>query len=330
MAERETESRTSPRPETEAPIRSASLASRFRARIGATKYSRLLAKARARLNAYRKNRVLNVNTVKGFVLEATASELPQVQRAMSRARAAAAAMGVDPHTIRLTTDVTDVVRGPGGRGGGRGELSDGVIYGLRRRDASRPRPRADEAAVPGVDEIVVFAFVETKVGGQAGKLAVESGEWGQVERTRARLETGDVTIDGVPYPSKNIFLPADFGRRLQVVGVVPRRHPPEQVSRLREDLAGRRSRDAPHGDPQGRDAVIAESYLSDAEAYQISEHIMESLAQSQAATATSTVSPNDRAVSRSRRGTSRSSAPSPPPEPAVEETPEPPSTRRRP
>ena len=158
--------------------------------------------------------------VKGVILEQYAVHSPEVTAVVETFRRTAHLYDVDPRSVRVTTSVTDVVL-PGRDQG----LSDGVIYGVRWLGSSRPLPRADERTSRRA-HVVVLGFIETKTTGQARELIQEgdASQRGQLERTRARLETGAVTIDGVRYRADQIFSSVDFGRPLKVIAAVPGDH----------------------------------------------------------------------------------------------------------
>ena len=229
----------------------------LQALIGPSAYSRAVTYARARLRAFRTpgKRDGAVHAVKGAVLESTVPHLPAVQAEVRRAAELAEAMGVDPATVTFVHGASDRV-GPSS-----GELGDGLVVGVRHPDAAPPLPHADVPA--GGGELVVFTVIESKAAGSIGKIGRESGQWGQAERTRARLETGAVTVDGRRH--EQVLVPADFGRRLRVVAVVPK----GTTARVRRNLRDRLR------DEQGRDATVIEAAYTDDEAFAIAESLLE-------------------------------------------------------
>ncbi len=238
---------------------------KFKQRIGEkTRYPELVDKIRPLADRYRnakdaEERRRIVHQAKGYVLESTIRQTHAHKRAMHRARQEAESFGVDPKSVRFTTDVKDgIVRSDGTRFDA--ELTDGVIVGTRTDPAT------------GRSETVAMAIYEAKSAGSVRKLVIEHGQPGQFERSRARMETGDVRIDGTWIPEPDLKVPADFQGRTQLVGIVPAGLTDRKKANLTNHLTQGSETNITRN--QQRDFALGESFATDRQMFRWAERII--------------------------------------------------------
>jgi hypothetical protein len=254
----------------------------LRQQLGKSRYEVLKRKAKSYLKRYReatatKERKSVIDTVKGYIFESLIPKLGIHERMIRRSKHLAKMAGVDPESLKFTSDVRDRVGGSDlSRPTSKGELTDGIIYGTRKRKIK------EGGKIKEVDEIVIFVVYESKSLRNFLRILKEKNngggvELGQAERTRARLdsiESTGIVVDGKQYASERVILPPDLGYRMPIIGVVPK----DLSAKSRNNLETAMTKEGHEiVENQQRDFHVVESPLTNDDAFELAKEVLDEL-----------------------------------------------------